>query len=269
MKDKNFSSLTLTAIEAALKAGKLLQRGFGTTYEIMNKPGKQNLVTEYDKASEACIISIIREFFPTHNILAEESGYLPQSDNDILWIIDPLDGTINFAHHIPFFAISIAAYNKSGGLCGVIFQPLTHELFVAEKNQGAYLNEKPLSVSQTDRLETSLIITSLPYHTLSTSTHTPTLNTEHLSRLNQRGAIVRNFGSAALTLAYIAAGKIDAAFMHHLYPWDSAAGKLLIEESGGLVTSYPNSFSPHGPCRVLAANKKLHSILKSYLFHPD
>lgn len=163
MKNYDFSSLTLTAMQAALKAGDIIRRGFGTSYEIMAKPGRQNFVTEYDRAAEACIISFIKERFPSHSFLAEESGFFsPTAASDILWIIDPLDGTTNFSRHLPIFTISIAAYQGDKGLCGVIFQPLTHELFVAEKNKGAYLNGTRLTVSQTDRIEDCLLVASLP-----------------------------------------------------------------------------------------------------------
>lgn len=263
MKAERFSSLTLTAIQAALKAGDILRKGFGTLYEIGIKPGKQNYVTEYDRASEIDIISMIEQTFPTHNILAEESGFLHQTEGEVLWIIDPLDGTNNFAHRIPIFAVSIAAYLKDQPLCGVIFQPLTHELFVAEKNHGAYLNGTRLAVSQTRNLENALMIGNLPYDAHSK----PDLNIEHLMQLNQAGAVLRNFGSAALGLAYLAAGKVDAFWMYNLHPWDWAAGQLLIEEAGGVITHnqgcLPNF---HGIAHVLATNPVLDQPLKNTLF---
>jgi myo-inositol-1(or 4)-monophosphatase len=264
MQQKEFSSLTLIAIQAALKAGDILRRGFGTSYEIQAKPGKQNFVTEYDRASEACIISLIKEKYPSHHILAEESGFSGESDEDnIMWIIDPLDGTTNFAHHLPIFTISIAAYHGKNGLCGVIFQPLTHELFVVEKNQGAYLNGTRLAVSQTEKIEDSLMVASLPYDQEST----PLLNMDKLLEINRGGVVLRNFGSAALALAYVAAGKVDAFWMYNLYPWDLAAGQLLIEEAGGILTRYecPNP-SLHFPANVLATNHDLHAPLQKYLF---
>ncbi len=259
------SSLTLVAIQAALSAGDLLRKGFGTLYEINTKPGRQNFVTEYDHASETSILSCIKTHFPTHNILAEESGLsTPSHPDEILWIIDPLDGTNNFAHNLPLFTISIAAYQKEEGISAVIYQPITHELFVAEKGGGAYLNGKRLSVSQTDRLENALVMGSFPYE----EQPTPLLNHEQLFAFNQEGAILRNFGSAALGLAYLAAGKVDAFWLYNLYPWDWAAGKLLVEEAGGVFswqTKTPSSpFS--GPTFILAANRSLYSPLKEKLF---
>lgn len=263
MKNDNFSSLTLTAIQAAIKAGDILKKGFGTTYDIIAKPGRQNFVTDYDKAAEACIISFIKERFPSHNILAEESGLSIQSENEeILWIIDPLDGTTNFAHHIPVFAISIAAYQKERGLCGVILQPFTQELFVAETGKGAFLNGFRLTVSEVNRLEDCLTVVSIPYD----MTATPLLDMKQLIELSLHGVTFRNFGSAALALAYVAAGKIDAFWMYHLYPWDSAAGQLLIEEAGGVFTSYQKPSSlPYSSSNILAANPYLYPLLHNYL----
>lgn len=264
MNHSDFSVLTLTAIQAALKAGDILRKGFGTSYEVTAKPGRQNFVTEYDKASEASIISFIREKFPSHNILAEESGLLKQSKDEMLWIIDPLDGTTNFSHHLPIFTISIAAYQGEKGLCGVIYQPLTHELFVAEKGKGAYLNGTRLAVSRTDNIEDCLIVASLPYDI----NLIPILDMEKLLGISQRGVTLRNLGSAALALAYVAAGKVDAFWMYNLYPWDLAAGQLLIEEAGGLLTRYESPQSPlYAPSNILATNLALHSSLREYLLY--
>lgn len=259
----HFSSLTFTAIQAALKAGEILRRGFGTSYEITAKPGRQNFVTEYDKASEACIISFIQEQFPSHSFLAEESGFKAQSqEEDILWIIDPLDGTTNFAHHIPIFTISIAAYYQEQSLCGVIFQPLTHELFIAERGKGAYLNGTRLYVSQTKLIEEALIIASLPYDVNAI----PVFNLEKLMQITRQGVTLRNLGSAALALAYVAASKADAFWMYNLYPWDLAAGQLLIEEAGGILNRYGPTASSHAPVNILASNQALYSSLQQFLF---
>jgi myo-inositol-1(or 4)-monophosphatase len=264
MKNDDFSFLTMTAIQAALKAGDILRRGFGTSYEISTKPGRQNFVTEYDRSSEACIISFIKERFPFHSILAEESGFSSHSEEEnILWMIDPLDGTSNFAHHIPLFTISIAAYQGEKGLCGVIFQPLTNELFVAENGKGAYLNGTRLSVSKTHKIEDCLIIASLPYDVESV----PIFDMEELLQLIRQGVTLRNLGSAALSLAYVASGKVDAFWMYNLYPWDLAAGQLLIEEAGGILTRYPCPGLPHSPFNILASNKSLHSFLRDKLLH--
>lgn len=257
-----FSTLTFIAIQAALKAGDILKRGFGSSYEISSKPGRQNYVTEFDKASEACIISFIQEHFPTHNFLAEESGLKEESHEDqILWIIDPLDGTSNFAHHIPIFTISIAAYHQEKGICGVIYQPLTQELFIAERGKGAYQNGVKLKVSQTKNIGEALIISGLPYD----SAAVPIFSFEKLREVIDQGVILRNLGSAALALAYVAAGKADAFWMCNLYPWDIAAGKLLIEEAGGLLFSYGEETSISSPTNILASNEALHPYLQNFV----
>jgi myo-inositol-1(or 4)-monophosphatase len=265
MKSSDFSVLTLVAIQAALKAGEILKRGFGTSYEITAKPGRQNFVTEYDRASEACIISFIKERFPSHHFLAEESGFSsPLKSHNVLWIIDPLDGTANFARHLPIFTISIAAYLKGEELCGVIFQPLTHELFVAEKGKGAYLNGTRLTVSQINAMDDCVLVASLPYDRESF----PILDMKQLLEASYRGITLRNFGSAALSLAYTAAGKVDALWMYNLYPWDVAAGKILLEEAGGQLTQYKKEdASFDSPSNVLATNQALHSLLRQYLLH--
>ncbi|WP_068470874.1 inositol monophosphatase family protein [Candidatus Protochlamydia phocaeensis] len=263
----DLSYLTFVATQAALKAGEILRKGFGTSYQIQLKSGRQNFVTEFDKASEACIISFIKEHFPTHIFLAEESGLSAQVGAEtILWIIDPLDGTTNFAHHIPLFSISIAAYYKEECLCGVIFQPLTHELFISEKGKGAYLNGERLSVSTTDRIENALIGAGFPYDV---KDH-PTLCIEQLAQLTQLGATLRNLGSASLALAYVAAGKLDGFWMNNLYIWDWAAGQLLIQEAQGKITYYDRQARQlTSTTSLLATNSPLHEPLLKYLTHPS
>ena len=260
----SISYFTFIAIQAALRAGEILRRGFGTSYQIASKPGRQNFVTEYDRASEDCIISFINQHFPDHAILAEESGLSNSSSDTILWLIDPLDGTTNFAHHLPVFTISIAAYQQEQGLCGVIYQPLTQELFVAEAGKGAYLNGVPLAVSLTDQVEDALLAGGIPY--------VPSKQQRALQQLNHLislGVTFRQLGSAALALAYVAAGKMDGFWMTDLYPWDVAAGQLIVKEAGGALT---NLGKPHlrssTSFGVLATNHHLHSPLLNLIKTP-
>lgn len=256
------SHLTFVAIQAALQAGTILRQGFGSTYQIRSKPGRQNIVTEYDHASEESIISTIHRHFPHHSILAEESGFTVKEDkSEILWIIDPLDGTNNFARQIPIFTISIAVYEQKQGLAAVIFQPMTQELFIAEKRLGAYLNGVPLTVSSTETLEEAVMGAGFPSY--------PSQNPAILNpilKFASMGAVIRNLGSAALSLAYVAAGKLDAFWMDYLYPWDLAAGKLLIEEAGGQITQYNGQ--PHqmeDASTTLASNPLLYASLSHHL----
>lgn len=245
----DLSFMSFIATQAALKAGDILRKGFGSPSQITAKPGRQNIVTQFDHASEEAIISLIHQHFPTHSIVAEERGVI-KNESDFTWIIDPLDGTTNFARQIPFFTISIAVYQGNKGICGVIFQPITQEMFVAQQGKGAYLNGTAIRVSRIARLEEAIIGGGLPYDV--TENSIPYL--EHLTHFTRLGIILRNLGSAALGMAYVAAGKLDGFWMDHLHPWDLAAGKLLIEEAGGIVTRYDGQ-----PNTVLAAESVLAS----------
>lgn len=260
---KSFSELTLLAVHAALKAGELIRRGFGTTYTTTSKPGRQNYVTEFDHASEQCIIKLIKESYPSHGILAEESGLtIGKKNSSITWIIDPLDGTTNFSRNIPLFVVSIAAYDAEGPLCGVIYHPLTHELFTAEKGKGAYLNGNLLQVSKTSAFSDVLLGIGLPYDVEDNTIHC----IDHLTHFAKQGLTLRNLGSAALNLAYVAAGKFDGMVLNLLYPWDVAAGMLLVHEAGGIVSDfYGTPLDASKPTSVLATNGILHKEMLSQI----
>lgn len=254
-----FSYLTQTAVQAALNAGEILKKAFGTTFEISLKPGHQNFVTEFDKQSEKIILEMITREFPSHCILAEESGYYSPSDadKDYLWIIDPLDGTTNFSHHLPVFAISIAVCYQNKPISGVIYQPITNELFVTEKGIGAYLNNKPLTVSSTTKIDHALIFAGMPYG------DNVKAELKYMEDIYLSGSIFRNLGSAALALAYVAAGKVDACWVYNVYPWDFAAGQLLIEEAGGFLKHTQLTEDFNKPSHILASNPHLYPLLES------
>ncbi len=248
------SSYTIVAIQAALRAGALLRKGFGTSYGISSKAGKQNLVTEYDYASEKCIIGLIQEQFPGHAILAEESGGSP-SAGGVLWVIDPLDGTVNFARNIPLFTISIGVVVDRKVISGVVYQPMTEELFVAERGKGAYLNGERLHVSKTDTFEKAILATGFPYNVDENPLHC----IDTFANMIKQGIPIRRLGSAALDLSYVAAGRFDAYWEVSLHPWDIAAGTLLVEEAGGRVSHYDGT--PHEifcTGTMLASNGLLH-----------
>jgi myo-inositol-1(or 4)-monophosphatase len=227
----NFSEFTLVAIEAAKKAGHLLKEGFlSHSFHIMDKGvGIQNLVTEYDLLSEKCIIEHLKNEYPKHSFWGEEGGK-KEGANKILWIIDPLDGTVNFAHGIPHFCVSIAVQE----MVGVIYHPILDELFVAEKNKGAYLNGKKLQIGKVSSLKETFSAIDLPYNLK----ENPHGCIERLAKSNKLGIPLRCLGSAALDLAFVAAGRIDLFWETSLMPWDYAAGKIIVEESGGQVTSW-------------------------------
>lgn len=246
------------AKEIAIKAGTFLQSGLDTVFNIEKKPGKQNLVTEYDKKSEKLIIDAISKKFPHHGFLGEEGGAVGSGTEEIIWIIDPLDGTVNFAHGIPIFCVSIAAVKENDILCGVIYDPSRKELFWAKKGGGAYLNNKKIKVSNISNLEDAMIVTGFPYDVDQDPLHC----IEQYARMLRTGTPIRKIGSAALELAYVACGRSETYFEIGIHPWDCAAGILLIQEAGGKVTHYNGSkrtvFSEKS---VLASNGKIHEAM--------
>ncbi|NGX39717.1 MAG: Inositol-1-monophosphatase [Chlamydiae bacterium] len=257
-----FSDLTQVAIQAALEAGELLSEGFGTTFQISLKDEKHNLVTEYDIASEKLIIDRIKSHFPSHQFLAEERGAEGEIKKETLWIIDPLDGTVNFAHGIPLFSVSIAVAQGKEILSGVVYNPMNGELFVAEKGQGAQLNGHKISVTKNPLFEKALFATGFPYNV-----HENPLNCiDRFGKMVGKGLPIRRLGVASLDLAYVAAGRFDAFWEVSLEPWDMAAGKLLIEEAGGKVSHYDGSaHSIYGYLPLLATNGLLHDEMVALL----
>lgn len=249
------------AIETARDAGQILLEKFGRKINISLK-GDINLVTEADLASEKLIIERIRSYYPKHAILAEESGdaVLLDGVNTWKWIIDPLDGTTNFAHGYPCFCVTLALEHDGEIVLGVTFDPTRGELFAAEKGKGATLNNKPIRVSETEKLGDALIVTGFPYNFKEKPDFARHL-TDFL--LHSRG--VRRDGSAAIDMAYVACGRFDGFWEEGLNPWDVAAGLLLIEEAGGQVTYYTgekyNIYSPP----IVASNGLIHGEMLNVL----
>lgn len=249
------------AIETARDAGRVLLEKFGRI-ETVTKKGDINLVTEADLASEALIVERIRSYYPRHSILAEESGeaVVIGGDGEHKWIIDPLDGTTNYAHGYPCFCVTLALEHKGDVAIGVTYDPTRDELFAAEKGRGATMNGKPIRVSSTDELGNSLLVTGFPYdikHREQFARHL----TDFL--LSSRG--VRRDGSAAIDMAYVACGRFDGFWEEGLNPWDVAAGKLLIEEAGGLVTYYDGTkFNIYTP-PIVASNGMIHQEMLGVL----
>jgi myo-inositol-1(or 4)-monophosphatase len=256
------SELIAIATQAAINAGALLRSGFGTHFKITSKPGKQNLVTEFDEASEKQIVSSILQAFPEHAILAEEGSAVHKRSGPVTWIIDPLDGTVNFAHGVPIFSVSIAAAVGTAVITGVVYQPMTEELFTVEKEKGAYLNGKRLAVSKEAHFESSLMATGFPYNV----DKNPLACVEKFAKMQLKGVPIRRLGSAAIDLAYLAAGRFDAFWEVGLHPWDMAAGKLLVEEAGGTVTHWDGaSHQLFGYHTLLATNGLLHQAMIEHL----
>lgn len=229
------------AKETAKSAGNILKQGFETEFEISEKVGKNNLVTEYDFKSEQYIISKINSKYPDHQVLAEESGYSAERNTDKpLWIIDPLDGTVNFAHGIPIYSVSIAVEINKEIVAGAIYQPMLEESFYAGKNLGAFYNSKPIKVSKQSDIHKSLLVTGFPYNI----NDNPYNTLQTFNEIIQNGSPVRRLGSAAIDLAYVAKGRFEGFWEVKLQPWDVAAGILILREAGGTVINYEgNDFS--------------------------
>jgi len=254
IQENNFSKITLAAIEAAKKGAEILKNGFGSKLEIKKKPGKHNLVTQYDLLSEKTIIAFINEKFPDHSILSEEAGEI-KKNNDVEWIIDPLDGTTNFVHSIPFFAVNIAVKKGNEIISSVTYNPISEEMFIAEKNKGAYLNEKKIEVSKTKNLNNAILTTGFSYDLIKN----PEKSIEHFLSILKLGLPIRSLGCASLDLAYVASGKCDFYFEIGLGPWDCAAGFLLLQEAKGRATHLNGSeFLLKNKNSILATNSYLH-----------
>ncbi|QDX79848.1 inositol monophosphatase [Denitratisoma sp. DHT3] len=244
------------AVKAARRAGQIINRASLDLDQIKVGVKQQNdFVTEVDRAAEAAIIDIIREAYPEHGILAEESG--ATGDSEYQWIIDPLDGTTNFIHGFPQYAVSIALAQRGMVIHGVVFDPSRNELFTASKGAGAYLNEKRIRVSRRAKLEEALLGTGFPYRAF-----------EHVDAylaimkdMMRKTAGLRRPGSASLDLAYVACGRLDGFWEFGLAPWDMAAGALMITEAGGLVGDLSGEAAHMDTGNVIAGNPKIFAQL--------
>jgi myo-inositol-1(or 4)-monophosphatase len=241
------------AVKVAYRAGEELMKFLFRPHQIDYK-GEINIVTEADLASEQLIKEAIQTQYPYHTILAEESGLKEGEKTEAKWIIDPLDGTTNFAHGLPWFCVSIALEIDGEIVLGAIYNPVLKEMFSALKGKGAFLNDKPIRVSQTKDLLRALLATGFPYDIQKRPE--PVLSRFREMILRARG--VRRAGSAALDLCYVACGRFDGFWEERLHPWDTAAGKLIVEEAGGKVTDFKgNKYSIYGK-EILATNGFLH-----------
>jgi myo-inositol-1(or 4)-monophosphatase len=251
------------AIQTARDAGSILAGRFGHKIEISNK-SEIDLVTESDLASERLIIDRIKTYYPRHAILAEESGASGpvdgESGSDWRWIIDPLDGTTNYAHGYPCFCVSIALECQGRMELGVVYDPMRDEMFSAQRGQGAALNGRRLRVSPTATLARALLCTGFPYDVRERSEFA-----RHFASFIMAAQGVRRDGAAALDLAYVAAGRFDGFWEEGLKPWDVAAGALIIEEAGGRVSNYANEpldiFKPP----IVASNGLIHEEMRRVL----
>ena len=261
----DISALAQVAEHAAINAGEILREGFYTEVKTTSKSSRHDVVTIFDTKSEECIFSIINEAFPEHVCLGEESGLSTDPHGKVVWIVDPLDGTMNFSRQIPIFTISIAAVYENEVLCGVVYQPMTGELFLAKKRGGAFLNGQKIHVSAIDDISHGVFAVGFPY----VSPGETPANVEFCFNLLRRGTPIRNIGSGALTMAYLAAGRFDGFWIPALYSWDMAAGMLLIIEAGGKVTHQNgkpfDNLVITTPFDIIASNGHLHGKLLAEL----
>ncbi len=246
-------------ISAAYKGAEVLQSYFGNITRI-DKKGVIDLVTEADVRSEEKIVSTIRAAFPDHTILAEESG-LEQGTQDGRWLVDPLDGTTNFAHQVPIFCISIAFATGNDIRVGIVLNPINGELFTATRNMGAQLNGNSIQVSATSRVLDSLLVTGFPYNVR--EMFDPII-TRYASCLRAAQGI-RRLGSAALDLCYVACGRFEGFWEQNLKPWDTAAGSLIAAEAAGQVTDFSNRPFHVEAKEILATNSRIHDEMLALL----
>ena len=247
------------AIEIAREAGIFLKDKLNSVHTIDYK-GEINLVTEVDKISEEMITSKINALFPDHDILAEEFTDIDRG-SDFRWIIDPLDGTTNYAHGYPYFCVSIALERLNTMTVGIVYDPMLDEMFVAEKGKGAFVNDREIHVSNTRGIIKSLLATGFPYDIREDSHN----NLNYFNEMILKAQAIRRAGSAALDLAYVAAGRFDGFWELKLNPWDIAAGWLLVEEAGGIVTDMGGNDYHLESSSILASNGRIHKEMMDVL----
>ncbi len=238
--------------EIAKRAGEILLSYFEKNFEVVKK-GKIDLVTDADFKSENFLKSEISQNFPDDGILGEEKGQ-KKGKNNIQWVVDPLDGTVNFSHSYPFFSVSIAIEREGEVLSGVVFDPIRDELFYGIKSGGAFLNGKKIEVSKVEKLVDSMLATGFPY-----DIHEARDNTIDLFvRFVKRAQAIRRDGSAALDICYVAMGRFDGFWERRLKPWDTAAATLILKEAGGVVSDFlGKEYSIYSP-EILCSNGKIH-----------
>jgi len=248
----NWEEYVKAASEAAKIAGQMMRTSLGKSREISFK-GAVNLVTDHDRKSQRLIFDHLSSLYPEHDFLAEED-LCEDRGAEFRWIIDPIDGTTNYAHRFPFFCVSIALEWKGRVVLGVIYDPLRQEMFTAVVDEGACCNGKHIHVSSVRDLNGSLLATGFPYDLRESKAN----NLDHFAHFAVRAQAVRRCGSAALDLCYVACGRFDGFWEMKLSPWDMAAGALIVQESGGRVSDFEDKeYSPYGK-EILASNVRIH-----------
>lgn len=254
----DYKAITEYAIHVCKQAGAIILEGYYSNDVTVDYKSRTNLVTNIDYESEKLIVESIKNTFPDHGIVAEE-GSLKKSSSNYVWYVDPLDATNNFAHKIPHFCVTVALYSreKAATVAGVVYEPLRDECFYAWKGGGAYLNTKRIYVSQIQDIGISVIATGFPYKKDDPDVN----NLKQFNNVLPHVQGIRRMGSAAMDLSYVACGRFDGYWEPMLYPWDMAAGALIVEEAGGMVTKYNGeAFDPEYP-EICATNGLIHRQL--------
>jgi myo-inositol-1(or 4)-monophosphatase len=260
------SALLNVMIKAARKAGRALKRDFGEVENLqVSLKGPANFVTAADRRAEETLFEELSHARPGYSFLGEEGGKREGADKTHTWIVDPLDGTSNFLHGIPHFAISIALEREGTVVAGVIYNPANDDLFTAERGKGAFLNDRRLRVAGRRRLLDAVVACGLPHH----GRGDLALGLKEIAAMQDKVAGLRRYGAAALDMAWVAAGRYDAYWERNISPWDVAAGIAMVREAGGYATDLDGGESPHVTGDVLAANETLHHELLGVLKKAD
>lgn len=246
-------------VQAAREAGEIQIQAFGKRHKVDFK-GETDLVTEVDRDCEDRIVDLLQQAFPSHDFLLEETPF-QRTGSPYLWVVDPLDGTTNYAHGFPHFCCSVALHYENQAVLGVVLDPYRKELFTAVRSGGAFLNGHPIHVSWESRLIRCLLATGFPYN-IRTARHT---NLDRFSRMIMHAQAIRRTGSAALDLCYLATGRLDGYWVPRLAPWDAAAGTLIVEEAGGEITDLEGSPFSDPERGLLASNARIHQMLLKIL----
>jgi len=240
-------------IQISKEAGELIRNAFGKTHSVEFKTNELNLVTETDKASEKLITDFIRKKYPSHGVLAEE-GSESNKSAEYLWVVDPLDGTTNFAHGLPIFSVSIGLQKNGETIAGVVYDVMRNVLYSAEKGSGSFENEKRINVSTNENIGHSILVTGFPYNVK----ENPDKAYERFIAFLKQARAIRRLGSAAIDFCYAANGVFDGFWEVSLHPWDICAGKLIVEEAGGIVTDFDGNKIDIYSKRILASNGAIH-----------
>jgi myo-inositol-1(or 4)-monophosphatase len=247
-------------IEISKIAGEIVRDGFKKNHSIEFKTNGSNLVTEIDKMAETVIIDFVNKKYPGHSIIAEESG-VHKTSSQYEWVIDPLDGTTNFAHGLPIFSVSIGVQKNSETIAGVVYDVMRNKVYAAQLGSGAFCDSDKISVSEESNLKRSVLVTGFPYNV----NDNPNNAIEKFGAFLNNSRAVRRLGSAAIDFCYVAEGVFEGFWEVSLNPWDICAGKLIVEEAGGIVTDFADNLININSQQILATNKLVHKNMLEIL----